>query len=343
MIAAGELDAQATRMTQISSTQVSGGKASRGFTLIEVVIALSLGLMLIAGVSQTLLSLHKAAARSADRAELAERGRFTSQFLYDEVSSAWDYQPVSFQPVTNQPLPGQHEPNHPEPMVVSSPCVSPTSANGVGIRFVNAGVFPCLPATGLVDGSGYLVVDSIQPCVETCPETTWPNFVRLDPGCHPLFSVSHPEVRVVHSGALPSDCSASTSMALWRRRAFFLRDYSWTPGDNLPALLFRELRADGSGFKRAEMLVPRVESWRVAVTNGGTPRYHCEPSIVCEDQLPGTSAQVALLLKGRVIDPAATLLGAPVVAKQLSSPPLVGSETQTVSRLAIEITLLGGR
>ncbi len=343
MIAAGELGGQWARGAHLISAQARGYRASRGFTLSEVLIALSLGLTLIAGVSETLLSLHKAAAISADRAELTERARFTSQLLYDEVRGAWEYQPASFQQAPNQSVPSQQEPNLPDPIIVSSPCVSPTSANGVGIRFVAGGAFSCLPATGLVDGSGYLVVDSIQPCVETCPETTWPNFVRLDPGCHPLFSISQPEVRVVHSGALPSDCHASTAIALWRRRAFSLRDYSWAPGDNLPALFYRDLRADGSGFKRAEMLVPGVESWRVAVTDGGTPQYRCEPSIVCEDQLLGTSAQVALLLKGRVIDPAATLLGDPVVAKQLTSPPFPGNKTQTVSRLAIEITLVGGR
>lgn len=229
------------------------GHTVTGFTLVETLIALTLGLWLITGVLLTVQQLWKVAGLSADQSELAERGDFAVRVLSTAVTKAW---------------PVRHHDDD-----VASPCGDPSTKHGRGVRLVFPGQFPCLPQHNLVPGSPILVVEGLHLCEDTlCKHQRLPGWRLERPGCDPLFVDVPPRLQH-HSRVLAdSDCAGPTTLSAWSRQFYYLRDYTWQPGDGGGALMrasWRSASGDG-GVGRAEVLVPGVVRWDLSVIELGS-------------------------------------------------------------------------
>ena len=235
-----------------SHTTDSTRHAAAGFTLVETLIALALGLWLVTGVLLTVQQLWKVAGLSADQSELAERGDFATRVLSSAVSKAW--------PVRH------HEDD------AASPCDEPNIRSARGVRLVLQGQFPCLPQHNLVPGAPILVIEGLQPCEDKlCKQQRLPGWRLEWPGCDPLFVEVPPRIQH-HSRVLgDSDCAGPTTLSAWSRQFYYLRDYSWQSGDGGGALMrasWRSASRDG-GVGRAEVLIPGVVHWDLSVIELG--------------------------------------------------------------------------
>ena len=243
----------------------------RGFTLVELLIGMALSGLLIAGVSVSVLALFSQQQTATDRAELAERGRYAAEYLSAQVAASWS-RGVSAEFFTV--------------------CLQPDQTLTPGVQILRAGDASCLPASNLVADTPMLVLDTVRRCAQACSGGTWPAWVRLSPGCHITFSPVQPELRKLADGFLPSECASATLMHRWDRKLYYLRDYAWHPGDNIPSLMVKSWRADEGGFGRAEMLAPGIESWILKDI----------------DAAPGQAVTMELVLLGFVMDAANSLL-----------------------------------
>ena len=209
-----------------------------GFTLVELLVGMALSGLLIAGVSVSVLALFSQVRTATDRSELAERGRYTAEYLSAQVAASWS-RGVDAE--------------------VFTVCVQPDQALTPGVQILRAGDASCLPGSNLVADAPMLVLDTLSPCALACSGGTWPAWVRLTPGCHIAFTPVQPELRKLADGLLPSECASATLMHRWDRKLYYLRDYAWRPGDNIPSLMVKSWRTDQGGFGRAEMLAPGIE------------------------------------------------------------------------------------
>ena len=220
-------------------------QSSEGFTLVELLVGMALSLALITGTAAALLTISDMTQLTADKAELAERVNFGVRYLADEVRESNSF--VSMLYSASQ----------------VSPCDDPSTGIGEGIRVVSPGKFSCLPTNHLMAGTELLVVETDRACGTECADLDfrWPAWVKLEPACHPVSVLTEPELRLLFSGRRPDDCGLSTAVSYWRRSVFFIRNYAWTIGDRIGALMVKRFQPETMTFGRAEMLVPGVVTW----------------------------------------------------------------------------------
>ncbi len=156
-------------MTQVESlpSLTCGAGRHAGFTLVEALVALALGVWLISAVAVTTQQLWRMARVSADRSDMAARGDYAVRLLTSDARRAW---PVWYQETT-QP-----------------PCEDPVPGVTRGVRVVPLGLFSCLPDRDLVAGAPLLIIESLQACSDVyCAGQPLPGWRFEQPGCDPLF------------------------------------------------------------------------------------------------------------------------------------------------------------
>ena len=231
-------------------TSAVSNRGARGFSLVEVLIALALGTWLVSSVGLTAQRLWLMARLSGEEVELAERGDFALRHLSLALMSA--------SPITNA-------------SVDLSPCgVFPSGrqstdegTTGVGIRVVRQAQFACLPSHNLLKNLPFLIVEQARSrfetrCEESAPSAGWLEASTRDSALEPgEANIVPPRIKIA-----TEDCSTvipSKSSGL--RRLYYLRDFAWIEGDGFGALMMKIWRPERRDFGRAEMLVPGVISW----------------------------------------------------------------------------------
>ena len=303
----------------------------RGFTLVDLLIGLGLGLMLIAAVTTATQQLWGAALRAADQSELAERGNYGVRLLATAVGRAW-------------PVRGGAG--------AASPCQNPTPRNSRGLWVLEPGQFSCLPQDNLVPHAKLLVLDELQSCPDGyCKEQRLPGWRLEQPGCDPLF-MDAPSRIILHTRPLrDADCAGTTRLSAWVRRVWYLRDYSLYPGDGSGALMVKTWRDSQQGFGRGEVLVPGVAHWELQVVSlsegAALPSKSTEGGHVSVgDRGSAVGLEFGLTLKGRVKDPLVTSMLNPNRPSQVSAGLLQWSPENlpilTVSSLVVSAYLTSG-
>lgn len=271
-----------------------------GFSLPAFLVAQALTLGLITAVISFTTALIDDAAASADVAELAERSRHALAVLASEVALAG----ARPQPPPGSPVLPVVE-SVPESMLaladIRDPCRSPVgesvNLSHASLRVVAAGTGSCLPSADL-GAAAMLVIDAIRDCSSGCAGGD-PAFVVLVPGCHPLFTRTSIEVRLTDPASLPGDCAPGTAHGVLERTVYWIRDYAWTPGDGIPALMQRRLAPElPLRWLRSEMLVAGVAGWSVAERDDPRPAASCLPGVPCAVSRPLAGVDIGLLLQG---------------------------------------------
>ena len=224
---------------------------SKGLSLIELLIALALSAIIIASTMRGILLLSAQVNLSADRVEIIERARHSSLYLSDLLTrSAPSKEGAKKEGAKTRLL-----------------CDSPSVESSVGTIVLSEPGALCLALSDRRKNTPALWVDALEECPVHCEPSSWPAYVWVQPGCHPVFNQLAPELRVFSQAKPPTECIGSKRYALWSRSILYLRDYAWRRGDGIGALMIHRLGADGV-FSRAEMLVWGLESWAISRYTG---------------------------------------------------------------------------
>ena len=221
----------------------SGPHPQVGFTLVELLVATTLGSWLMASLGVAASGLWGSSHAAAQQSDAIERVDFALRHFTESIWAAW---PVG------------------SATGALSPCLPPDAGLGAGIRIVERGEYECLPMTDLITGMPLLVVESRIACQDRkCTAAALPGWRLESPGCHPVFE-SVPISLVYRRTRLQSgDCAGAVDQSLWSRRLYYLRRHAWQRGDGIGALMMKQWGGPGEGFGRAEMLVPGVQDWSV--------------------------------------------------------------------------------
>lgn len=241
----------------------------KGITLIEVMIAMTLGLLIL-GAMTTIFVNNSQSRREIDKAaQQLENGRYAMQILQDEISLAGYYDTLA---------------SIAAGAVSADPC-STTIANwsgtmAVAVEGINAGAFACIttarPNTGMIFAqrastalaTGALAADIPYLQVSLCGDEYAVTGTRFK-----LGTTSAP----LNLKGL--DCGATTApVRQYLRRIFFI-DRNNVAGDGIPTLK-RVDHTNGGALGNAEALVEGIEDlhfeYGIDADGNGTPETYAE-------------------------------------------------------------------
>ncbi|MCC4116822.1 PilW family protein [Aromatoleum toluclasticum] len=251
--------------------------AESGISLIELMIAMTLGLLVI-GAMTTVFINNSQARRELDKAaQQLENGRYAIQILRDEISMAGYYDAMAS--VASPPS------------TTASPCSTDVtvwkSSMDVATEGVNSGNFPCL--TTAQAGTGMMFVQRASTAI-TAPASLKANLAYLQVslcGDEYVSAVADKPFRV-KLGTDPFDlqkidCNAANRAPIrqYVRRAFFI-DRNNIAGDGIPTLKRADFRPEALSATNPDVqaLVEGIEDlhFEYAIdTNGdGTPEVFSE-------------------------------------------------------------------
>lgn len=223
-----------------------------GFSLIELMVSIALGLLIMSGVLAIYLDVSRNNTELAKMNRQIENGRFTIQFLQQELWHAgfWDgYIP---------PLPSDTPPTG-----IPNPCTVFASWTPADIENIFA-----IPLQGYVDGIGLpaecagvvnnpqansdiLVVRYTGTCVTGAANCEGFNAAKLylqTQGCNDEFNGNYksdyaikPALGTPGTDVFKKDCTTAADRRKLITSLFYVRNYSVTVGDGIPTLMRADL------------------------------------------------------------------------------------------------------
>lgn len=253
----------------------SGAKSrtySEGFTLIELMISLSLGLGLMTLMTATMLRLSEVSRGSAEAAEAMERG----YFLMD-VMEAWvgEAGPIR---VTDQvsESEGAHDDGESMQDALSSvmttgttsifnpcqnPIASPLPDDSHGLVVLSDLTVDCIPQRHRQLGSPALFLERRFRCWGNC---THQGFYALTDSCSAESKASSTNIVWLESASRRPPCFENGGAVRLNRALIYVRDYAWDAGDGESAVMFRELADEPeSRWLRSAMLAHDIRDWQL--------------------------------------------------------------------------------
>ena len=141
----------------------------RGFSILELLIALGLGLMLTAGVVVVFIQNHRSAVQDEEIARVLENGRFLVRILSREMAMSGYWGKFLDVGITT---------NHAS-VVIDQDCgdgINPWAMELDAIQFLNnvttvttAATFECLPSANIVVGSDIIAIKRVADYVTRRP------------------------------------------------------------------------------------------------------------------------------------------------------------------------------
>ena len=274
---------------------------SSGFTLVELMISMTLGLVLISLMVGTIDKVLHASRVSSEAAETLERGYFLMDALDTWVAGT--------SPISNDML-SEVSAERSAPMSLEHArgvidlCETPDLASlplaSSGIALLEPGTWPCIPQRNLEVAASVLLLERRLPCRENCNGA---GFYAVPTRC--LFSgegergeidglgganSTHPEFDGSEFADDPFGGSKSgvdeghKYQIVWRdagvgrsscfdngrafkvtRSLIYVRDYAWRVGDGIRAVMIRDLAQEPKArWLRSSMLAHGIDDWQVA-------------------------------------------------------------------------------
>lgn len=259
--------------------------AQRGFTLVELMVSLTIGLLLVAGLGWVFLNSSRTSAELGKMNQQMENGRFAIYLLKDDIQHAGFWGELTVLPT-------------PDGMV--DPCKNYTTWTTSDKKSVLA-----LPIQGYADGAGLasgcatplsnrktgtdvMVVRHVATCtpgttdcaagklalqVSLCGNdaSSW----KMEQAGSGAFTLRRPD-----SDGRPCTHPSYVNTAAHQRRVlsnvYFIRDYAKTAGDGIPTLMVMEPDATGTASPAPRPLVEGIEQFRAeygvdSAGNDGVP------------------------------------------------------------------------
>ena len=250
--------------------------ALHGFTLVEMMIALGLGIGLLAVLMRVFISLWLAVGESASAVEVTERAAFALNAIghWADASSAVAalHNTADSLAMLNDARKVLHlRQDTPDGLLIeSSGSVAPGLFAGCGspelvpidltktaMAVVSAKQLDCL--SGPVEqGTSVLFLERRIPCVTPC---AGPGFFALVPGCDGITPF---EIRWMNRGSVPLDCAGAEALIRLQRQLIYLRPYSWRRGDAESALMLKRQSDEPSGrWLASDMLADSISGFEL--------------------------------------------------------------------------------
>lgn len=211
-----------------------------GFSLIELMIGMTLGLMLIAVITSIFLSSNRNYNEDDRFSRMQENGRFAINTLVTDLSMASFWGTLSDPSEITSGLTAvcgmAFDANNPV-MIVNNP------ASGSAVT----STFSCVNASNVwTGGSTHADVIAIKRVVgNVTPSSSSPNpavYLQIDNTVGTLLSTS------------PSAFVSGDTYWQYIPRIYFIRNYSVTAGDGIPTLCRKELNGAGTGMSDVALI-----------------------------------------------------------------------------------------
>jgi len=221
-------------------------KRPQGMTLVELLVAITLGLLVIAGIGQ----IYTAAKRSYDiqtnMSRLQDAGRYAIDILTRDIQRAgfWGLTDMRYLIANNVVIPGND-------VAPNGTCPSSNTAWGTMIRERIFGLndnvpplfYPCISDDWLPGGGDVLVVryaDPAQP--NSCSDTAQYSYIRTWPYSYLVSQSTNPECT--------SNQPGTTVHRVVARAYYVQRNSDATCNGTIPSLAMEELTTGGLPIKR---------------------------------------------------------------------------------------------
>lgn len=278
---------------QYSKTRV------RGLSLVELMVAMTLGLLLLAVVITIFIGSSQNSKEDERLARMQENGRFAIEFLITDLGMAALWGPVINTSAINT-----------AGVAGKNPCAGSAGFNlgpDTPIAVLNN------PASATAINSAYNCVTASDVWNVETPDVLVIKRVKTDPltsGASHRTHVYLDTDPAGNTGALSvvAESDAFTAGRLYWQyipRIYYIRKWSDTPGDGIPTLVREELNGNGTGFA-ANALVGGVENVQIEFgidTDGdGTANFFSANPTAAE--LPNAvNTQVHVLMRSLEPDP----------------------------------------
>ena len=250
----------------MKSMTLAARPQSLGFGLIELLVAMTIGLLLMGATLKLYLDLSRSNQEMARVNEQVEAGGMAIQVLREDLLHAgfWNGYVPEFDDFTYSGVPADYPTAVPDPCLAFSSWTATGKTARVGMAIQLFESVPSGCSTQLPDsvvGSDVLVVRYAQTCVPGAA-----NCVALN-AADAYFQASQCNGNAVRysielgGGTLTQrNCTTLAERRQWVNNIYYLRTYSVTPGDGIPALMRSSFSA---GVQQpAEVLIEGVEAMR---------------------------------------------------------------------------------
>lgn len=257
--------------------------AVSGFSLVEMMIALGLGIVLLAVLMRVFISLWLAVSESASAVEVTERAAFALNAIghwagestaVAALHEAVDSVPILYDPAEVLPLTqgfndglltGSSGYLLPSSFPgCGSPEIEPVDLKKTALAVVPAKQLDCL--SGLVEqGTLVLFLERRIPCETPCAGA---GFFALVPSCD---AVTPYQTRWMTRGSVPLDCAGAQAVIRLQRQLIYLRPYSWRRGDAKPALMLKRQSDESTGrWLASDMVADSIGAFELCGVSFGT-------------------------------------------------------------------------
>ena len=228
----------------------------RGFSILELLIALGLGLMLTAGVVIVFVQNHRSAVQDEEIARVLENGRYLVRILSREMAmSGYWGKFLDVGTTINDAS-----------VLIGQDCgdgVNPWTMELNAIQFLDnvttvttAATFECLPSANIVVGSDIVAIKRVSD-FETADASLQTNqiYMRTNAVAATMFL----------GGAAGTPPAMAGTVVNWsyRPQIYFLRNYSFNPADGIPSLCRGFLDNSSPPDMITECLIEGVENLQI--------------------------------------------------------------------------------
>ncbi len=231
-------------------------KRQQGFTLIELMVSLTLGLVLISGAVLVFMNNNRSAIQDEQISRLLENGRFVIRTISRELAMAgfWG----KFLEISEMT---EHD-----SVVVALDCgdgATPWLMDLNALEFLNdadaatvAAQFECIDSTTIASGSDIVAIKRVADTATADADVLAEQlYLRTNGVAGSMY---------VGGGAdTPPALTGTPASWLYRPRIFYIRDYYLEEGDNLPSLCHAPLEPSTAGKMMTECLVDGVERLQI--------------------------------------------------------------------------------
>jgi len=249
-----------------------------GFSLVELMIAVVLGLLVTGALTATYVGLSQSGTELGRTNEQIENGRVALQLIETELTHAgyWGGFIPSYDDLTQSAVPGD------VPTAVPDPCLAYTPANwnaayktnllGLPVQVYDdesiATATSCAGITSDIQpDTDVLIIRHAATCVAgvgSCPPMAAGNLYL-----QASFCTSEPATPVLDTANFTRhqrDCSAAAGLRKFVSEIFYVRTYYLTAGDGIPTLMrssFEPGPGGGLSHQPAQALIPGIAALRV--------------------------------------------------------------------------------
>jgi type IV pilus assembly protein PilW len=265
--------------------RAAAGRGQAGFTLLELMISLTIGLFIVLALITLLINVNRNNSELSKTNRVIENGRFALQLLEADVAHAgfWAGHVPKFDDLTNTAVPNDVPTVLPDPCLALSSWDATHKNNLIGIP-LQAYEIPAVvpsPTLSVCATAPTNIVTNPQPSTdvlvvrhaETCA-------AGVDAGCAAAVSgsVYFQEGRCTTTSSVnytttvsvlgtdtftlrKRDCTTLADTYKFQSDLYYVRNYAVTVGDGIPTLMRSQF--DGTTHGAAEALIEGIEGFRV--------------------------------------------------------------------------------